>query len=75
MAASSSSLLYSGSVVHVVHGELTEGDVELSTPDCEVSHLVNGWLLRRQQQHQIFLVVTTDLCLNARVGSENCSWR
>ena len=54
---------------HVGHGELTEGDIELSAPDGEVAHLVNGRLLRRQQQHQVFLVVSADDGFNLRVGS------
>ena len=55
--------------MHVAHGELTEGDIELSAPDGEVVHLVDGRLLRGQQQHQVFLVVTTDEGLNLWVGS------
>jgi hypothetical protein len=56
---------------HAFHGELSEGDVELSTPDGEVAHLVNGRLLRRQQQDHVLVVVTADNCPNLRVGSEN----
>ena len=57
--------------MHVVHGELSEGDVELSTPDGEVAHLVDGRLLRRQQQDDVLLVVTTHNGLNVGVGSGN----
>jgi hypothetical protein len=61
--------LLCSAVMHVGHGELSEGNVELPAPDGEVAHVMDGGLLRRQQQHDVLLVVGSDDGPHLWVGS------
>ena len=52
------------------HGKLSEIDSELATPDLEMTQLFDGWLLRGQHQHDVFLGVLSNLHSHMRIGPE-----